>query len=51
MLARYGIVLSLLTLISTASAIVLDVNDRQSIVNATALLAHGVQELYDGNRT
>lgn len=39
----------LLTLISTALSIDLDVYNRQSILNATAILAHGVQELYNGN--
>ncbi|KAK5072774.1 hypothetical protein LTR51_005415 [Lithohypha guttulata] len=42
---------SLLGFVATARSIVLDINNRESIVNATALLAHGVQELYDGNRT
>lgn len=39
----------LLALICTAVSIDLDVYNRQSILNATALLAHGVQELYNGN--
>lgn len=34
---------------SAVSAIVLDVHDRNSILDATHLLAHGVQELYNGN--
>lgn len=45
------VLLCFLGLTSVAKGIVLDVDDRQSIINATALLAHGVQELYDGNRT
>jgi len=46
-----GICVSLLAFLSSVSSIVLDVDNRQSILNATALLAHGVQELYNGNQT
>jgi len=38
-------------LASLVSSIVLDVNDPRSIMNASALLAHGIQELYNGNQT
>ncbi|KAG9780379.1 glycoside hydrolase family 76 protein, partial [Aureobasidium melanogenum] len=42
----------LLVLRATGSAaIVLDVDDRQSILAASALAAHGLQQLYNGNRT
>lgn len=43
--------LAFLTLISSALSIDLDPTNRQSILNATTLLAHGVQELYNGNTT
>lgn len=38
-------------LILSAFSIDLDPTNRQSILNATYLLAHGVQELYNGNTT
>lgn len=41
----------LLALAFSVSALVLDVDDYLSIRNASALLAHGVQDLYDGNQT
>jgi len=51
MVALFGICVALVAFVSSASSIVLDVDDRQSILNATALLAHGVQEIYNGNQT
>lgn len=42
---------SFIAIVSSVSALVLDVDSRESILNATALLAHGVQELYNGNQT
>lgn len=38
-----------LTFVSTVFSIDLDLYNRQSILNAAGLLAHGVQELYNGN--
>lgn len=38
-------------LFSLASALVLDVHNQTSIIKASAILAHGVQELYNGNTT
>lgn len=51
MLSLFGIFVSLIAFVSSVSSIVLDVNNRQSVLNATTLLAHGVQELYNGNQT
>lgn len=43
--------LSFSFLVSSISAIALDVTDYNSILSASALVAHGVQELYTGNQT
>ncbi|KAK5957960.1 hypothetical protein OHC33_001150 [Knufia fluminis] len=51
MLSLFGICVSFVAFIPSVSSIALDVDSRQSILNATALLAHGVQELYNGNQS
>ena len=43
--------MSFIAIVSSVSALVLDVDSRESILDATAVLAHGVQELYNGNQT
>lgn len=43
--------ITLLTLIVSIQALDLDVTNRQSILDAASTVAHGVQAIYNGNRT
>lgn len=44
-------IFAIVALFNTVHGLVLDVHDRESILKASSILAHGVQELYNGNTT
>jgi len=48
-IARFLLAINAVSILHVVKAVVLDVDDPQSIRSAAATVAHGVQHIYNGN--